>query len=517
MATVVSAREAIANIPDGATVLVNPVAIEEVFSAVEESFLETGRPSGLTFVWSAGIGPFSDEPRGLNHFGHAGLAKRYIGGHFGLNHKVVKLIAANQVEAYNLPQGTLAQLYRGIAAKRTGLLTTVGLGTFVDPRIEGGKLNNRTRNAEDLVELVRLNGEEMLLYKAFPVHVGIIRGTAADPSGNITADDEAIVMEMLEVAMAVKNCGGFVIAQVEALLDAPAYPHHVRVPGLFVDYVVKASSPSMHPHTLFVERDPSYSGRQRVDLRQEAHPLPLSIEKIICRRAAMELRPGMSINLGVGIPMGVAAVAFEEKLLDSVTMNNEVGAVGGLPEGGKNFGPAKNPSAFLSQPQMFDFYDGGGLDLTCVGLAQADREGNVNVSKIGPKIIGCGGFIDITQSAQTCLFCGEFNAGARSAHVENGRLVIEQDGSIPKFVEAVEQITFSGSVARQRDKRILFITERCVFTLTRSGLELSEAAPGVDIQRDILDRMAFTPSVPATVPLMDARIFREAPMGLAID
>lgn len=514
MPNIVTADEAVRLIPDGATVLVNPLPIEEVFPAFARVFERSGHPRDLTMVWAAGLGPFSEERKGMNHFAVPGMIKRIICGHFGLSYLIVKMIATDQVEAYNLPQGTLTQLYRDIAAKRPGLLTTVGLGTFVDPRIEGGKMNARTKACEDLVEVMRINGREYLFYRTFPVNVGIIRGTTADPEGNITMEDEAITMENLEVAMAVKNCGGFVIAQVAALADGPAHPHQVRVPGVFVDHIVVASSRRTHPHTLFVEHDPSYSGAARVRLEDEVRPLPLGLEKAICRRAALELRPGMNVNLGVGIPMGVASVAFEEGLLGAIVLNNELGAIGGLPQGGMNFGPAKNPSAFIAQPQMFDFYDGGGLDLTCVGLAQVDRDGNVNVSKIGPKLIGSGGFINITQSARKCVFCGEFTAGGLQAGIVDGRLEVRQEGKHGKFVEQVEQITFSGKTARAKKQEVLYVTERCVFQLVEDGLLLREVAPGVDIQRDILDRMAFRPIVPGEVAPMDPRLFQEARLGL---
>ncbi|MBI4557908.1 MAG: acyl CoA:acetate/3-ketoacid CoA transferase [Candidatus Hydrogenedentes bacterium] len=507
MARIVSADDAVRRIPDGATVVLNPLPLEEVFPAFGRVYQATGSPKDLTVVWSAGIGPFSDEPRGLNHFAYRGMVKRLIGGHFGLNHSLAGLVAENAVEAYNLPQGVIAQMYREVAAKRPGIFTQVGIGTFVDPRVEGGKLNERTRNCEDLVEVVQVNGQKLLHYKPFRADVGIIRGTTADRLGNIGEDDEAIVMENLEVAIAAKCCGGFVIAQVIQTSDEPLHPHHVRVPGIFVDYVVVAESKKSHPHTLFVDDDPSYSGREHTPLEQVFQRMPLNLEKVICRRAAMELRAGANVNLGVGIPMGVAAVAHEEGILDTVSFSTEVGAIGGLPEGGRNFGPAKNPTAFMSQAHMFDFYDGGGLDLTCVGLAQADREGNVNVSKLGSRIIGCGGFINITQGTRKCVFCGEFRAGAADIAVDGGRLVIRREGRVPKFLKQVEQITFSGKFARQQGRDVLFVTERCVFRLAPEGLLLCEIAPGVDLQKDILQQMEFRPIIPAEIAPMDPRIF----------
>lgn len=514
MPKIVSADEAVRRVPDGATVAVVPMPSEAVYPAFQRVFDATGSPKDLTVVWTAGIGPFSAEPKGMNHFAREGMLRRIVAGHIGLNHAISDLVARDRIEAYNLPQGVLSQLFREIAAKRPGLFTEIGLGTFVDPRIEGGKMNARTRDCEDLVVRVDVLGQEKLLYKTFPIHAAIIRGTAADPNGSISSEDEALDMECLEAAMAARNCGGIVIAQVERLTDTPHRPHDVYVPGVFVDYIVVAGSRREHPHTMFVEHDPCYSGQARADLSNAVQPMPLGPEKIICRRAVLEMHAGMVMNLGIGIPMDVARVAHEEGLLEKVTLNTEVGIIGGLPEGGKNFGPAKNPVAFLTQPAMFDFYDGGGLDLACLGMAQTDADGNVNVSKLGPRLIGCGGFINITQSARKCVFCGEFAARGFDAAVENGALAIRQDGKIAKFVAAVEQITFSGIQGRKKGHDVLYVTERCVFQLVPEGLLLKEIAPGVDLQRDILDRMQFRPIVPDAVPLMDARIFQEGPMGL---
>ena len=514
MPIVVTADDAIRRIPNGATVLVNPSPMEEVLPAFRRVFEASGGPRDLTVVFAAGLGPFGPEARGMNHVAVPGMLKRVVAGHIGLNHRLVRMVAEDAVECYILPQGVLAQLYREIAAKRPGVITTVGLDTFVDPRIDGGKMNARTRAAEDLVNLIHLDGEEYLHYKSFPVHAGILRATTADPHGNLTHEDEPWLMECMEVAMAAKNSGGIVIAQVERLSETPADPRHVRVPGSFIDYVVVAQSREAHPHTLFVEHDPALTGQQDVPLEQLIHTLPLGIEKVICRRAAAELGPGMSVNLGIGIPQGVAAVAFEEGLFEQITMNTELGVIGGVPTGGKNFGPARNPSAFISQPQMFDFYDGGGLDVTCLGLAQADREGNVNVSKLGARIIGCGGFINLSQGAKQIVFCGEFRAGGFDGGIENGKLVIRREGSTAKFLGAVEQITFSGKRARRLGHNAMFITERCVFRLVPEGLLLAEVAPGIDIQRDILDQMEFRPIVPDAVPLMQAGIFDGATMGM---
>jgi propionate CoA-transferase len=514
MAQIVSADEAVSRIPDGAVVVVVPMPSEEVYPAFYRLFSKTGSPKDLTVIWSAGLGPFSTERKGMNHFGYPGMVKRFIAGHMGLNYEVVSMIAQNQVEAYNLPQGVICQLYREIAAGRPGLITRVGLGTFIDPRIEGGKLNERTRACEDLVEVIHVEGRELLRYKPFRPQVGLIRGTTADPEGNITIEDEALCMENFEAAMAVTNAGGFVIAQVERVSDKPAHPHAVQIPGVFVHYVVVASCRHTHPHTLFTEHDDSYAGGARRDLEQEFRPMALNVEKVICRRVALELGGAKRVNLGVGIPTSVASVAHEEGILDQLVLNTEVGVLGGLPQSGKNFGPAKNPSAFVSQAAMFDFYDGGGLDLSCVGMAQVDREGNVNVSKIGPRIIGCGGFINITQSTRSVIFLGEFTAVGSRIEVQDGALRILSEGSVRKFVDQVEQITFSGKVARRSGQKILFITERCVFRLVPEGLLLTEIAPGVDLETEVLGRMDFRPLIAPDLKPMDMRVFQERVMGL---
>ncbi len=514
MAKVVTADEAVKMIPDGATVLIVPMPSEEVYPAFARVYEKTGHPKDLTVVWAAGLGPLSDEPKGMNHFAVPGMVKRIISGHSGLNHRILKFIASNQVEAYNLPQGSMCQLYREIAAGRPGLLTTVGLGTFIDPRYGGGKANERTKNCEDLSQIVVIDGKEYIFYKSFKCDVGIIRGTTADPYGNITTEREALIMEILEGAMAVKNSGGFVIAQVERLSDKPAKPSEVKVPGIFVDYIVVASSPEAHPQTLFVQFDPSYCGLAHADLEKELSIMPLNFEKVIARRAFFELKPGMIINLGFGIPMGVAKVAYEEGVFKKIKMTTEIGVIGGVPETGKNFGPAKNPEAFLSQSAMFDFYDGGGLDVTCVGMAQVDQEGNVNVSKVGPIAIGPGGFINLTQSAKKLVFCGEFSAKGSKIDIVDGRVVIVQEGSVKKFIKQVEQITFSGKFAINNKRDVTYVTERCVFKLVPEGLLLTEIAPGIDLEKHILSQMEFEPIIPGEIKLMDERIFKEGKMNI---
>ena len=509
---IVSAEDALAIISDGATICTSGfVGIgtpDGLLAALEKRFLEGRGPRDLTLVFAAGQG--DGKERGLNRLGHDGLLKRVIGGHWGLIPKIGQLAMENRLEAYNLPQGVISHLYREIAAHRPGLHTKVGLRTFVDPRQEGGKIN--AASTEDLVRLAEIDGEEWLFYKSFPIHCALIRGTTADANGNITMEREALPLDSLVMAMAAKNSGGFVIAQVERLAEPHTLnPRQVKVPGILVDCVVVAE-PDHHLQTYATPYDPAFSAEIRAPAVGIA-PLPLDERKVIARRAATELRLGAVVNLGIGMPEGVSAVAAEERTLSYITLTAEPGVIGGMPASGLNFGAAVNTDAIIEQNQQFDFYDGGGLNLACLGMAECDEQGHVNVSRFANKLAGCGGFINISQNAKEVVFVGTFTAGGLEVAIEEGRLKIVTEGKSRKFIKAVRQITFNGAYAAELGQKVLYVTERCVFRRTPEGVELIEVAPGIEIERDILAQMEFAPIVRDPKP-MDPALFRPQPMGM---
>ncbi|MDX2290255.1 MAG: malonate decarboxylase subunit alpha [Hyphomicrobiaceae bacterium] len=513
---VISADEAIALIGDDNVVtttgFVQSCIPESLHAALERRFLATASPKNLTLIMCAGAGDSKGLGTGRLH--HDGLLKRVIAANFGRMPKVAEAAQKGRIQGYNLPQGVISKLYRTCASGQPGLFSKVGLRTYVDPRLGGGKVNDAT--TEDIVTLVEVAGREWLFYKATPIDVALIRATSADPSGNLSMEKEALTLDTLSQAMAAHNNGGIVIAQVERIVEQGSIrPKDVKVPGILVDCVVVAESPELHRMNYGVMYDPALSGEVRVPVDAIAR-LPLDERKIIARRAAFELPLNGAINLGVGAPDGVASIAAEEKVTPYLTMTTEAGAVGGVLAGGSSFGSSVNANALLDQSQMFDFYHGGGLDLTCLGMAECDQHGNVNTSRFGGRLNGCGGFIDISQNARAVVFAGTFTAGGLEVAIRDGCLVIVSEGRTRKFVKAVEQITFSGPFASERSQPVIYVTERCVFQLTPEGLELVEVAPGIDIEKDILAHMDFAPVIAKPI-VMDRRIFVEEPMDLMAD
>ena len=512
---VVSPSEAAALIKDGDVITTSGfVGIgvpDELLRAIEDRFVETQSPRDLTLFFAAGQGDGKD--RGLNRLGHEGLLKRVIGGHWGLIPKVAALAVDGKIEGWNLPQGCISQLYRDIAAGKPGMLSKVGLETFVDPRNGGGAINDIS--TEPQLKLIEIDGEEVLFYPAQRLTVALLRGTTADQAGNITMEREALIIDNLAQAMAVKNAGGVVIVQVERIARNKSLPaRDVQIPGILVDAVV-VSKPENHLQTYATPFNQAFTNRIRPP-EGEIPPMPLDARKVIARRCAFELPVNGVVNLGIGMPEGVASVAADEGLLEHLTLTAEPGVIGGQPASGLDFGAAVNTDAVIPQNNQFDFYDGGGLDMACLGLAQADQYGNVNVSRFGLRLAGAGGFINISQNARALVFAGTFTASGLKIAVENGGLTILNEGAHRKFLPDVEQVTFSGTRAARLGQPVIYVTERCVFELTRNGLKLTEIAPGIELDRDILALME-TPPIIEDLALMDVRIFMLAEMELRVD
>ncbi len=501
---VITAKEAAELIGDGATVaaggFIMSAAADELYYAIEQRFLSTRHPQNLSLLSVTSVGDGAE--RGLNRLAHKGLVKKLVAGHLNLMPKLQQMIFSEDIEGYNLPQGVIAQLMRDVGANRPGLVTHIGLDTFVDPRYGGGRINNISK--EELNEIVSFDGKEYIRYKPFErIDFALLRGTRADKNGNISMEKEAAMADAISIAQACHTLGGKVIVQVEELVDDIA-PHDVRIPGILVDYVVKTSDMKFHTQTAACDYNPAYSGQSRAP--KGAMPvLESGARRIIALRALKELKPGI-VNLGIGMPEGIAAVA-EEKGIEGFTLTVEAGGIGGSPLSGVEFGATLNPQAIIFQHQLFDFYHGGGLTQAFLGLAEADPQGNINVSKFGPRIAGCGGFICITQSTPKLYFIGTFTAKGLKEEVVDGKLRILAEGSIKKFKKDIEQLTFSAKRAKELNQEVMFITERCVLELRNEGLTLTEIAPGVDLERDIIAHMEFRPLIAKDLKEMDANIF----------
>jgi len=511
MSKVIRAEDVRDHIKDGSTIYATGFALagmaEEVNIALEKSFLETGHPRDLTIMWATGGGNF--EGLGMGHYAHEGMIKRIIAGHYrSAGTEICRLARENKYEAYNLPQGVLVTICRNIAACRPGVITKVGLGTFVDPRVGGGKINQKAKEGEDFVKVIEICNEEWLHYTVPKIDVALIRGSVADENGNISVYREGVILDWLSAAQAAKASGGIVIAQVEHIVkEGTLHPKDVRVPGILVDYIVvgKAENHKQNGGTYF---SPAYNGDIKVPINA-FKPMMLNERKIVARRAIMELSPGAVVNLGIGMADGIAVVAAEENVSHYMHMTTESGAIGGVPVQGRlDFGHSINADSFIETPYQFDYYDGGGLDVAFLGAAEIDRFGNVNVSQLGNEPIGCGGFINITQNAKSLVYCGTFTAGGLDIKIEDGKQNILKEGKSKKFINDVEQITFSGKYAVSIGQPVLYVTERAVFQLTEEGLELIEIAPGVDLQKDILQLMEFKPIV-RNVKSMPQEIFLE--------
>lgn len=509
MNKIVEAATAVARIPDHATVAIGGAGAghavpDKVLESLGNYFLSTGHPQSLTLINPCGIG--DNDTRGLNHIAHEGLVKCDIGGFWGNAPRMSALARQNLIQGYNLPQGILSHLMRASASGKPGVITSIGLNTFVDPLLEGGKINSIT--TDDLVERIKIGEEDFLFYKAFNIDVAIIRGTTVDCEGNLTMEEEVGSFSMLSIAQAAKVNGGIVIAQAKRREDTHCDPGRVKVPGVFIDYIVLDPEQEM---TFLSSFDESLVKR---DVPYKPEELELSgVKRVIMRRAALELRDKAFVNLGYGISDAVPIVAREEDIMDRINFMIEQGAIGGIPTTGLNFGAMYNPTAILDDGYQFDFFHGGGLDMAFLGFAQVDQHGNINSTRFGNILTGCGGSIDISQSAKKVIYCGTFAVKSEETISEKG-VEIKHPGKMKKFISQVEQISFNGKYAARKGQEVLYVTERAVFRLSSDGIVLTEIAPGVDLQKEVLDMMEFEPLISSGLKTMDLKIYSKNPLGL---
>lgn len=510
-------EQAVAMIKDGSTLVTVAMTLssscETILSAIEKSFLEEGQPKNLTLVHSAGS---SDKERGIQHLAHKGLIKRVIGGHWGLSPKFMDLICGDEIEAYCLPQGQMANLYHSMALREPGKISKIGLHTFVDPRVEGGKMNPRTQPLEDLVEVIEIAGEEYLMYKHFPIDTLLIRGTYVDEAGNLSTEDEAMCLEVLPAVMATKRWGGKVIIQAREEVKAGSiHPKKVAVPGVLVDAVVLCTNPQQdHRQTSSWFQDDSYSGRIR-SVEGAALEAPFSVRKVVGRRAVMELHKNWVLNVGTGIPNDVVgAVLAEEGVSDEVMLTIESGIYGGIPKQGIDFGIACNPIAIIEHDRQFEYYNGAGIDITFMGAGEMDGDGNVNATKMGGISPGAGGFVDITSTAKNIVFCSTFTGGGLQVDFsqETGAKIVTE-GRFQKLVAKVEQISYNAREGKKIGQNMFFVTERAVFKMTKEGPLLIEIAKGIDLEKDILNQMGFVPKIAEPLGIINPAIYRQGPFG----
>lgn len=519
-ANFISAKEAAARVKDGDTVCTIAMTLvsasESILKELESAFLHTGHPRDLTLLHSCGQ---SDRKDGIQHLAHEGMVTRIIGSHWGLQPRWMEMIAESRVEAYCLPQGQIAQLYRSMACGLPGKMSRVGLGTFIDPRIEGGKMNERTKPMPDIVDIMEYNGEEYMFYKEIPIDVCIIRGTTCDEMGNLTTTEEAMKLEVLPAVLAAKRYGGRVIAQVKQVVQTGTInPKEVTVPGVFIDDIVVCENPMEdHRQTSSWYFDPSYCGQARVP-QGNIPPAPFSERKFIARRGAQELYQGAVVNLGTGIPNDmVGKVCNEEGVSDDIMITVESGIYGGVQAGGIDFGIGQNLYAMIGHHEQMDYYNGAGVDITYMGLGELGEDGSVNSTKMGPRCTGAGGFIDITQNAKKVVFLGTFTASGAQYEFTDGKLTILKEGRIRKMVKKVAQLSFNGPMARKKGQEVLIITERAVFRLVKEGVELIEIAPGIDLKTQVLEQMNFEPIISPELKLMDERLFvKDGAFGLRL-
>ncbi|NNS69991.1 acyl CoA:acetate/3-ketoacid CoA transferase [Escherichia coli] len=512
---VLSAQEAVNYIPDEATLCVlgaggGILEATTLITALADKYKQTQTPRNLSIISPTGLGDRAD--RGISPLAQEGLVKWALCGHWGQSPRISELAEQNKIIAYNYPQGVLTQTLRAAAAHQPGIISDIGIGTFVDPRQQGGKLNEVTK--EDLIKLVEFDNKEYLYYKAIAPDIAFIRATTCDSEGYATFEDEVMYLDALVIAQAVHNNGGIVMMQVQKMVKkATLHPKSVRIPGYLVDIVVVDPDQTQlyggAPVNRFISGDFTLDDSTKLSL-------PLNQRKLVARRALFEMRKGAVGNVGVGIADGIGLVAREEGCADDFILTVETGPIGGITSQGIAFGANVNTRAILDMTSQFDFYHGGGLDACYLSFAEVDQHGNVGVHKFNGKIMGTGGFIDISATSKKIIFCGTLTAGSLKTEITDGKLNIVQEGRVKKFIRELPEITFSGKIALERGMDVRYITERAVFTLKEDGLHLIEIAPGVDLQKDILDKMDFTPVISPELKLMDERLFIDAAMGFVL-